>query len=70
MIRVVARNMDEADSILIGDFPPSEIDQLVAVLKSTRAFISAEVDDGHLVDRQFVPATVGGERLVLELLFE
>lgn len=76
MIRVIARHIDEADGVLVGDYPPSEIDALVELLGSARVHLSDEdyVDVDLLRDAnslQFIVDTTGRyPRMVLEILFE
>lgn len=76
MIRVTARHIDDGRSVLVGDFPPSEIRPLMEALNDWPTFMfDPEAESIHeeptLNGAQFV--TMGGinaPRLGLEILFE
>lgn len=71
MIRVVIRHVDDAESTLLGDFPPSEIRPMLEVLDTARIYWSDDADDVSVASTQLVLA--GGNaapRYVLEVLVE
>lgn len=74
MIRVVLRHVLEADSILLGDFPPSEVRPLLDLLDQTRIVVNDEWDDVMMFMDQPMQLVQGGRgmsrRYVLELLVE
>lgn len=84
MIRVVARHVAEADGVLVGDFPPSEIPALMDLFNepSRLTFITdgdgdhpsasafyADADDDEWTQFVVTDASKSSPRLVLELLF-
>lgn len=76
MIRVVLRHIDQADGTYVGDFPPSEINQLVDHLAANRIYIDDVCEDGALCEDalQWTITTPETSRtsphVILEILIE
>lgn len=83
MIRVLLRHIDDAEGFLIGDFAPSEIDDLVHRLRSTRIYYVADeaeatqsedakvatlADDGGPL--QWILTSEARPRVALEIVIE
>ena len=69
MIRVLLRNIDEPDGVLIGDFPPDQIDGIEALVQATQIFNGEDDPEKPVrIERQIIlpPAT---PRWCLELVW-
>lgn len=69
MIRVVLRHIDSADSVLLGDFAPSELPALKELVADARVYWADWAECAELDDEpyQFITTKDRG-RMVLEIL--
>jgi hypothetical protein len=72
MIRVVLRDIDDADGVLLGDFPPSELFDLQQLLSKTHVWFGEDdpAEPKDIIAQFIVSGHRDARRMVLELVVD